>query len=252
MRVIEFNNRDKNGREYVCGRFEIRNQTLESADLFIYGDIMSYKWDDSDIVPQDVAGFLKNLDGTGKLNIYINSGGGSVFAGLAIYNQLKRHTAEKTVYIDGVAASIASVVAMAGDRLIIPSNAFLMIHKPWNLQVGNANDMRKMADDLDRIEDGIMNVYREKLADGVDIEEIRTLVQAETWLNGKDAARYFNVEVGKGNNAAACVSGFYGSYRNAPVCLMDISPDPGTGPGSELMTENEIEKEKLLLELSLL
>ncbi|WP_330594436.1 Clp protease ClpP, partial [Clostridioides difficile] len=65
------------------------------------------------------------------MNIYINSGGGSVFAGMAIYNMLKRHEGFKTVYVDGIAASIASVIALAGDRVVIPQNAYFMIHKPW-------------------------------------------------------------------------------------------------------------------------
>jgi ATP-dependent protease ClpP protease subunit len=154
MPKLELMNKDKKtGKERVCGQLEIKNQT-DFSELFIYGDIMSYKWDDTDVVPQDVADFLKDLDGKAKLNIYINSGGGSVFAGLAIYNQLKRHTAEKTVYVDGVAASIASVIAMCGNKLVIPSNAFLMIHKPWSLAVGNATDFRKSADDLTALKKG--------------------------------------------------------------------------------------------------
>ncbi|PFA36786.1 Clp protease ClpP, partial [Bacillus cereus] len=70
------------------------------------------------------------------------------------------------VYVDGVAASIASVIVLAGDRVVVPSNAFLMIHKPWTVGVGNANDLRKMAEDLDNIESGIMNVYKENLKEG--------------------------------------------------------------------------------------
>ena len=132
----------------------------------------------------DVKNMLGQLDDKSNLNIYVNSGGGSVFAGLAIYNMLKRK-GSKTVYVDGVAASIASVIALAGDRIVIPSNAFLMIHKPWTISAGNANDFRKMAEDLDHIESGILNVYKENLKDGIGIEEIQQLVDAETWLRGK-------------------------------------------------------------------
>jgi ATP-dependent Clp protease protease subunit len=246
VKILELRNKDKAGKEFTCGKFEIKNQTDISAELYIYGDIMNYKWEDSDVVPQDVAEFLKTLDGKSKLNIFINSGGGSVFAGLAIYNQLKRHAADKTIYIDGVAASIASVIAMAGDRIVIPSNAFLMIHKPWSWQIGNANDMRKMAEDLDRIEDGIMNVYQTRLVDGVEIGTIRDLVQAETWLTGTEAAKYFRVEAGEENQAAACSSEYFEKYKNAPVKLKE-RPEAPADP-----SKNNLEKEKLLLELDLL
>lgn len=96
-------------------------------ELYFYGDIVSDemdKWQDTDTCPQDVQNILKQIDENKPLDIYINSGGGSVFAGLAIYNMLKRNKAQKTVHIDGLAASIASVIAMAGDKIIMPSNAF--------------------------------------------------------------------------------------------------------------------------------
>lgn len=243
-KVLEFKNKDqRTGREKVVGKFEIKNQTQDFAELFIYGDIMNYKWEDSDVTPQDIVDFLKEIDGKNKLNIYINSGGGSVFAGLAIYNQLKRHMSEKTVYVDGVAASIASVIAMAGDKVIIPSNAFLMIHKPWSFAWGNSIDMRKMADDLDRIEEGIMNVYKANLKDGVDIETIKEMVANETWLTGEEAAKYFNVEVVDENKAAACISDCFNSYKKVPDSLKNPHNEP---------PKNNYEKEKLLLELDLL
>ncbi len=253
MGVLEFKNKDKRtGKEKVVGKFEIKNQTTDAAELFIYGDIVSYKWDDTDVIPQDVADFLKGLDGKSKLNIFINSGGGSVFAGLAIYNQLKRHPSDKTVYVDGVAASIASVIAMAGNKLVIPGNAFLMIHKPWAGCRGNANDMRKMADDLDRIEEGVMNVYKENLAEGVDIETVEKLVEAETWMTGEEAAKYFNVEAAPASQAAACASEYFEKYNNAPAGLKDAGspPEPPKDPPDE--PKDQKEKEKLLFELDLL
>lgn len=248
-KVLEFKNKDKSGKEKTVGKFEIKNQTEDSAELYIYGDIVSsewMKWDDTDVCPQDITDFLKEIEGKSKINIYINSGGGSVFAGLAIYNQLKRHNAEKTVYVDGLAGSIASVIALVGDRVVIPSNAFMMIHKPWMGLWGayNANDFRKMADDLDRIEEGIINVYKGNLKDGVDIETIRQMVQEETWLTGEEAAKYFNVEVTEANNAVACVSNFFNNYKKVPKELLDRVP-------KEPEPQND-EKEKLLLEIDLI
>ncbi len=106
--------------------------------------------------------------------------------------------------MDGVAASIASVIALAGDRVVVPSNAFLMIHKPWTYAAGNAIDLRKAAEDLDNIETGIMNVYKENLKEGIEIEEIQQLVDAETWLSGEEAEKYFNIEVVEAKEVAAC------------------------------------------------
>src|SRR5690625_4825000 len=109
----------------------IKNQTNDKAELYIYGDIISgdWKWEDSDVTSTEVRDFLKDIEDVTHLDIYINSGGGSVFTGMAIYNMLKRHKAHKRVIVDGLAGSIASVIAMAGDEIIIPSNAYLMIHK---------------------------------------------------------------------------------------------------------------------------
>ncbi len=114
--------------------FKIKNKTDTSADLYFYGDIVSDSWQsywtEEDRCPEDIREFLNDIEDHVDLNIYVNSGGGSVFGGLAIYNMLKRHKGYKTVYVDGIAASIASVIALAGDRVIVPSNAFIMIHKP--------------------------------------------------------------------------------------------------------------------------
>ena len=179
--------------------FTFKNETATSADLYFYGDIVSDwwgAWQDEDQYPDAVKNFLAEHQGK-DLNIYINSGGGSVFAGIAIYNMLKRHQCKKTVYVDALAGSIASVIAFAGDRVVIPSNSFLMIHKPWADCVGNSDDMRKMADDLEAIETGILNIYEEHLKEGVSIDTIKEMLAAETWLNGQQAAEYFNVEVGE-------------------------------------------------------
>lgn len=182
----------------VLKGLEIKNMTDVSADLYFYGDIVSDwwgAWQNEDQYPDAIKNFLSQAEGK-DLNVYVNSGGGSVFAGMAIYNMIKRHGEKNKVkvYIDGLAGSIASVIAFAGtEPPEIPSNAFLMIHKPWGAISGNADEMRKMADDLDKIQTGIMNVYEDHLAEGVTIDQVETLVNAETWLDGKEAAKYFNI-----------------------------------------------------------
>lgn len=182
----------------VLKGLEIKNMTDVSADLYFYGDIVSDwwgAWQNEDQYPDAIKNFLSQAEGK-DLNVYVNSGGGSVFAGMAIYNMIKRHGEKNKVkvYVDGLAGSIASVIAFAGtEPPEVPSNAFLMIHKPWGAISGNADEMRKMADDLDKIQTGIMNVYEEHLAEGVTIDQVEALVNAETWLDGKEAAKYFNI-----------------------------------------------------------
>lgn len=228
----------------------IKNETTNVHDLHFYGDIVNTdwdKWDDSDKTAEDVRTFLSEVGANDSLNIYINSGGGSVFTGIAIYNMLKRHKGMKTVHVDALAASIASVIMFAGDKVIIPANSMTMIHKAWSWAIGNSNDMRKMADDLDRIETAIHAVYEENLADGVDIETIKQMMEAETWLNGKEAAKYFKVEIGEESKIAACISSdYYKNYRNMPsLTIVDESIVDKT-------VDDSLEIEKLKLQLELL
>ena len=163
--------------------------------------------------------FLDQLDGVSKINVHINSGGGSVFGGIAIYNILKRYNAEIVVYVEGIAASIASVIAMAGDRIIIPENAQMMIHKPSSITWGNADDMRKEADILDGCQKVILNTYMQHTKEGVTPEQINALIDAETWKNGKEWQEFFDIEVSEKSNAAACASDYFEQYNNLPEKL---------------------------------
>ena len=199
--------------------FQIKNQSENSADVYFYGDIVADSWDawcDEDQYPENVKNLLSGCQDK-NLNIYINSGGGSVFAGIAIYNILKRHSGKKTVYVDGIAASIASVIALAGDEIIIPKNAFFMIHKPWTMCIGNADDLRKEIEVLDTIEQSMLFVYEEHLREEVDIKTVAKLMDAETWLTGEQAAEYFNVTVGDEKQIAACAD--MSRFKNAPDAL---------------------------------
>lgn len=195
--------------------FEVKNETENKADLYFYGDIVSDwwgAWQDEDQYPNAVKDFLTAQAGK-DLNIYINSGGGSVFAGIAIYNMIQRHAAKNKVqvYVDGLAGSIASVIAFAGSEPPkIPSNAFFMIHNPWSYGEGNAAELRKMADDLDEIAIGMLNIYGKHLKDDVSIDTIKELMDAETWLNGEEVAKYFNVEVTDAKEYAAAVGDYMG------------------------------------------
>lgn len=230
---------------------EVKNKTENQAELYIYGDIVSdsdWKWDESEVMPKDILNFSKEIEGIQNIDIYINSGGGSVFAGMAIYHMLKRLNANITVHVDGVAASIASVIALAGNKVIIPKNAYFMIHKAWNYQVGNADDMREMADTLDKIDEGILNVYADNLREGVSIDEIKEFIKNETWFTGEEASKYFNIDVIEEVSAAAASSEYYAKYQNAPTFKNEISP-----PQSKTVEDEQQAKiNKLRMELEIL
>ena len=230
-KILKLQKKDKNNRYREVGSIEIRNETETAADLCFFGDINSeslgewQKYYPEDKAPKDVQDFLDQLDGVSKINVHINSGGGSVFGGIAIYNILKRHNAEITVYVEGLAASIASVIAMAGDRIIIPANAQMMIHKPSSITWGNADDMRKEADVLDGCQKVILNTYMQHTKEGVTPEQINALIDAETWKNGEEWQEFFNIEVSEKNNAAACTSDYFERYNNLPEKLKE-KPEP--------------------------
>ncbi|NFL93300.1 Clp protease ClpP [Clostridium botulinum] len=227
---------------------QVKNFTETNADIYFYGDIVGDEWEkwcDTDTCPQDILDKLAETKGK-DLNIYINSGGGSVFAGLAMYKMLNRAEGRKIVHIDGLAGSIASVIAMVGDEIVMPSNSYLMIHKPSNMVWGNATEMRKMADDLDTIQIGIENVYKSKLKEGIDIETIKDLMDKETWLVANEAEKYFNVTVIEENKAIAKLNiNNYKDYKNIPEELKNSTNEHKEKNNKEL-------KDKLQIELDLL
>ncbi len=151
-----------------------------ALEISIYDEIGFYGVNASD--------FKRSLDGfenVDEIVLNLHSPGGSVFDGLAIYNQLKNHDASVTVHIDGLAASIASIIAMAGDNVVIPENAFIMIHKPRMPVAGVADELRESADLLDKVETTLLAAYRGKT--GITDERLAPMLEAETWLTGVEA-----------------------------------------------------------------
>jgi ATP-dependent Clp endopeptidase proteolytic subunit ClpP len=128
---------------------------------------------------------FKKIPPSAKVFLRINSPGGDVFDGTAIFNVIKRHEGEVISTIDGLAASMASVIALAADKVVMPDNAFMMIHNPWGISWGDAEDLRDYADILDKIKSQIANTYAAK--SGKDIKEINDMMDAETWLTGTEA-----------------------------------------------------------------
>lgn len=213
---------------------KVLNKTENAVDLLFYGDIVCSANDffPDDKCPKDVADFLKEANGR-ELNVYINSGGGNVFAGYAIYNQLKRYSGKVNVFVDGLAGSIASVIAFAGDTLTMPKNTFLMVHKPFCMSCGNSDELRKTADTLDRLETSILGIYEEHLNNGISIETVKEMLKAETWLSAEDTQKFFNITVAEENKAVAYCD--VNDLVNVPEQIKTALNKTATNPKDELM-----------------
>ena len=174
---MRFQNKQK---PFPSTRAEYRVESAKSETTFyIYDEIGWFG-----ISAQQFAEDIGKVKG-GTINIRINSPGGSVFDGMAIFNAIKQHKTKTVVYIDGIAASIASVIALAGDEVVMADNAFMMIHEPGSLVLGSADDLRKEADLLDKLTGSLVKTYM--TASGKDDDEIRELMADETWFNAAEA-----------------------------------------------------------------
>lgn len=206
-----------------------------NIEIYIYDEIGGWG-----ITAQQFARDLKSRGDIRNIVLRIHSPGGDVFEGMAIYNLLSQHPAYITVYIDGLAASMASVIAMVGDMVIIPTNAGIMVHKPWGIQGGDADDMRRYADLLDKVEDSLVSAYTKKT--GKTADEIKTLLDAETWMFGQEAVDMgFADTVAEPLQAAACLnSKRLQEFNNMPDKLKALlnprgaaNPTPAPAPTPE-------------------
>jgi len=136
------------------------------------------------ITPEMIARELEIANGE-DIEIRINSGGGDVFDGISIFNFLKNYNGNITIIVDGIAASIASIIALAGDELIMNEGSFLMVHNPWGGMMGESQDFRKQADLLDGIRDQLLGIYER--ATDLDRGQIQAMMDSETWLNADQA-----------------------------------------------------------------
>ena len=192
------NKAESNAAEiYINGEI-IDNKNAAFAQMF--DDGKNYAW------PADLKKQLDGLKGK-DLTVYINSPGGNVFAGVAMASFLKRHDGKTTAIVDGWCCSIATEIFFACQTRKIPANAYLMIHKPSGVAQGTSDDMRKTAEMLDVIQNGIESVYQEAARDDVTAQDITDMVNAGTWLTGDEAALFFNVEVMQPLDMVACVKG---------------------------------------------
>ena len=212
--------------------YTIQAKTADTAEISIYDEIGGWG-----ISAQQFAKDFKALGNNLKqINLHIHSPGGDVFDGIAIYNLLKNHPANVTVYIDGLAASMASVIAMASNEVIMPENA-MMIHKPWGIQGGDAEDMRKYADLLDKVENTLIPAYANKT--GKSPEELAEMLSAETWLNGKECVEQgFADKLAEPLVAMASIkSRKLEDFENMPKAMKEMLFKPqgnaGTNPASQ-------------------
>lgn len=204
-------------RKALAGMWRVNRLSNEVADVFIYGDIGS--WMDG-LTANDFAREVVALD-VGNLNVRLNSGGGSVFEGQAIYNTLSQHKARVTVTIDGVAASIASVIAMAGDEIRITEGSHIMVHKPWSMAMGDADSMRKEAEVLDSLESGIIDIYAART--GKNTKQLTDWVSAETWFKGQAAvdAGFADSVIPAKRRENYARSNIFNSFLHTPVDILD-------------------------------
>lgn len=199
----------------------------DEADVYIDGEIVTDEYLDSDTSASGFRDALKEIGNVKTINLHINSPGGSVFEGTAIFNMLKNSKAFINVYIDGLAASIASVIAMAGDKIYMPANAMMMIHNPWVVCEGNANELRKMADDLEKIGNLSTETYVKRSNGKANAEEIQNLMDEETWLTAKEAVELgLADEVMESNKMAASINSKDAKrYRNVPNNIIQKQKD---------------------------
>lgn len=206
-------------------------QDGRTGHIDIYGAIVPDHWvwgdDDVDTSAASFKKQLQNFEDIDEIVVNINSPGGSVFEGVTIFNMLKNHKAKIIVNIEGLAASIASVIAMAGDEVRMPSNAMVMIHNAMGGGFGNANELRKFADDLEKINQTVVNSYLTKNP-SMDQVQLQSLLDAESWLNANEALELgFVDEVVRSVEAVAQINtDLLNEYENVPEKIKNMVGTP--------------------------
>jgi len=159
--------------------YNIQNKAGKPADVYIFDEIGTYG-----ITAQEFITDIKDLKDT-PINLRINSLGGDVFDGMAMYNVIKRREAKTTVYIEGIAASIATIISLGADEVVMAENSLFMIHNAWGGTMGEAKDMRKTAETLEKITGELTDIYRKKT--GLSYDVLAEMMDEETWLNANEA-----------------------------------------------------------------
>ena len=222
----------------------------KSADVFIMGEITPYAWEEYGEMSSVV--FKEKLDAIGdvdELHVYTNSPGGSVFEGIAIANMLKRHKARVIGHVDALAASIASNIIASCDEVRMPSNSMLMIHNAMSGSFGNSKELRKVADDLDRINEMQVETYMAKIGNKTTEENIRALMNEETWISAKEAFELGLCDVVEGiNQSVACLTTEQAKqFKNVPIALIGTNENKNNNALTDVERQNIIADSKASL-----
>ena len=213
--------------------FRMQAGHQSDADIYIYDEIGFWG-----VTAKQFISDLNALGDITHINLHINSPGGDVFEGIAIFNALKTHGASITVYVDGVAASMASVIAMVGNPVIMPENTFMMIHKPFGFTGGDAEDMRTYADLLDKVEAVLLPAYAQKT--GKTTDEIAAMLADETWMSGAEClAHGFADQVTPAVKAMACIqSKRTEEFKKMPESIRNMITPPRNSATREPENKN--------------
>ena len=206
----------------------------DTAEIVIYDQIGQSMWGDGYGAKKFNAD-LKALGNVKNISVRLNSPGGDVFEGLTILNRLLAHKATVTIYIDGLAASIASVIAMAGDKIVMAENALFMIHNPWSFAMGTSEDMRATADTLDKVKEALLTAYTGQSS--LDEHKISALMDAETWMTAKEGLDMgFIDEIGVGQDIQNSFD--LSQFKNAPKTgiMQSGSSRPGANSSGRLIS----------------
>jgi len=205
------------------------------ADIYIFGDITSWEWLESDVSSYTLSKELQGLD-VDIINVHINSYGGEVAEGLAIYTMLRNHKASIRTYCDGFACSIASVIFMAGEERMMNNASMLFIHNAWTYASGNSTQLRKEADDLDVINQGAVAAYMSYVS--ITEDDLKTMLDAETWILPADALEMgfatsiVGTETANNKAAASAKKALYNLVKKASR-QEAVDPQSATPPAAE-------------------
>ncbi|MBX3579903.1 MAG: Clp protease ClpP [Rhizobiaceae bacterium] len=198
------------------GRYEMKKTASDRGEILLYG-LIGQDWFGDGNTSKGFANDLKALGDVKTIDLRIDSEGGDVFTGKAIYSLLNEHKAEVIVHVDGLAASAASFIAMVGNTIEMAEGAFMMIHDCWSFAIGNAAEMRKTADLLDKVNDTIIEVYVART--GSKDADIRQWMADETWMTAKECVkRGFADKVNENLKVAAAIRD-PSLFKNLPAAL---------------------------------
>jgi ATP-dependent Clp protease, protease subunit len=216
--------------------------TGPTPQLYLYGLIARQAWymDPGEVISADeVIELLGQVDAGRDLHVRINSEGGDVFEGVAIYNALLRR-GRVTVYVDALAASIASVIAMAGDQIVMAGNSWLMVHRAWTMAAGNAEELAKVVETLRKIDSTITGTYVARAGAKTTREAIEAWLEAETWMDPDEAIARGFADRKEDLKGAPQASVAPGRFRNCPQSLLATDPAPQR-PAAERIVQRPTE-----------